>query len=60
MNLRVPMSSLLQDRPPFMPAGFFYCGFRDYSSPDVSYRGHAGLGQRMSFVPGNSPTGQIN
>jgi hypothetical protein len=28
VNLHGPMSSLLQDRSPFMSAGFFYCGFR--------------------------------
>jgi hypothetical protein len=28
VNLHGPMSSLLQNRSPFMPARFFYCGFR--------------------------------
>jgi hypothetical protein len=28
VNLHGPMYSLLQDRSPFMSAGFVYCGFR--------------------------------
>jgi hypothetical protein len=28
VNLHGRMSSLLQDRSPFVPVGYFYCGFR--------------------------------
>jgi RelE-like toxin of type II toxin-antitoxin system HigB len=31
VNLHGSMSSLLQDRSPFMPGGFFYCGYRVHS-----------------------------
>jgi hypothetical protein len=38
-SLHGPASSPLQDRFPFMPAGFFYCGFRvDYSVLDSGYK----------------------